>query len=140
MFPFAASEQQKQKQRNRMKLQLPGYVTRQNTLTVQPVSTNEKIPPLATAVVTSSSKAVGKSIRRIRRPQQWIYPTAAETEAAANDKVMMRQQQELLSSSQYVPPCSLYDKCKNFIIEFLQGSSIHGFVYLAKFGLNIIER
>ncbi|XP_068147409.1 sodium channel protein Nach, partial [Drosophila tropicalis] len=31
-------------------------------------------------------------------------------------------------------------KVQAFIIEFLQGSSIHGFIYLAKLGLNFLER
>lgn len=31
-------------------------------------------------------------------------------------------------------------KAKDFIIEFLEGSSIHGFIYLAKIGLHTVER
>lgn len=68
------------------------------------------------------------SIRSFRRPPLW-QPPAINTEQEA-----LEEQQLQLSPLPYMA------KLHAFIIEFLQGSSIHGFIYLAKFGLNFLER
>ncbi|XP_017864674.1 PREDICTED: sodium channel protein Nach [Drosophila arizonae] len=68
------------------------------------------------------------SIRSFRRPPLW-QPPAIKAEA-----------EEPLKEEQQVAPLPYLAKLQAFIIEFLQGSSIHGFIYLAKFGLNFLER
>ncbi|TDG40561.1 hypothetical protein AWZ03_013021 [Drosophila navojoa] len=71
------------------------------------------------------------SIRSFRRPPLW-QPPAIKAEAEATLKEEQQEQQ--------VAPLPYLAKLQAFIIEFLQGSSIHGFIYLAKFGLNFLER
>ncbi|XP_039954264.1 sodium channel protein Nach [Bactrocera tryoni] len=74
----------------------------------------------------AKSHSTASSIRRIRRPRQWVAPlkrlSRAEEKAAQAAKL------------------GILLKGRAFIFEFLQGSSIHGFIYLAKIGLSIVER
>ncbi|KAH8370099.1 hypothetical protein KR093_002171, partial [Drosophila rubida] len=69
------------------------------------------------------------SIRSFRRPPLWQPRSAKRTKAQAE-----APQEAAAENTAYIA------KAQAFIIEFLQGSSIHGFIYLAKFGLNFLER
>ncbi|XP_062135192.1 uncharacterized protein LOC133844913 isoform X2 [Drosophila sulfurigaster albostrigata] len=71
------------------------------------------------------------SIRSFRRPPLWQPPPAKQTKAATKEA---ETPQDGIENTAYIA------KAQAFIIEFLQGSSIHGFIYLAKFGLNFLER
>ncbi|XP_067633158.1 sodium channel protein Nach [Eurosta solidaginis] len=71
--------------------------------------------------VKSQSQALG-IIRRIRRPRQWLQRFSR---VRAQPRVM---------------PSGVSSKARKFILEFLQGSSIHGLTYLAKFGVSFVER
>lgn len=68
------------------------------------------------------------SIRSFRRPPLW------------------QPQSEIMKKTEKLPEkldiknSAYMSKAQAFIIEFLQGSSIHGFIYLAKVGLNFLER
>ncbi|XP_026840820.1 sodium channel protein Nach [Drosophila persimilis] len=75
-----------------------------------------------------------RSIRCIRRPPLWQPPPPSKGGP---------EEQELVPDQ--IPDAKrgatkLGAKVHAFIIEFLQGSSIHGFIYLAKLGLNFVER
>lgn len=107
------------------------------------------------------------TVRRIRRPPQWmgnyekakargnlnnyrnakakapsrLHP-AIDNYAEADPANAAECDGEEQNSSSSSSGCrsGLLAKVRSFIIEFLQDSSIHGFVYLAKIGLNFIER
>ncbi|KAH8358292.1 hypothetical protein KR084_011838 [Drosophila pseudotakahashii] len=78
---------------------------------------------------------IGRSIRSFRRPPLWQPPPQdhglqeAGEEADGLDRPNPRDSHGACLA-----------KVQAFIIEFLQGSSIHGFIYLAKLGLNFVER
>ncbi|KMY95679.1 uncharacterized protein Dsimw501_GD17905 [Drosophila simulans] len=72
----------------------------------------------------------GRSIRSFRRPPLWQPPP--------EDHAQEGQEMEVLDRRDCRPACLA--KGQAFTIEFLQGSSIHGFIYLAKLGLSFVER
>ncbi|XP_075169025.1 pickpocket 9 [Haematobia irritans] len=89
--------------------------------------------------------------RRIRRPPQWMgnYEKAKARETLNNyrnsnakDAITSQEDGDVGGEQSKISECrsGLLAKTRSFIIEFLQNSSIHGFVYLAKIGLNFIER
>ena len=84
-------------------------------------------------ISTNNNKAAKtNSIRAIRRPLQNLrlpWRSYGKRQSAVQTKKTLVHEKS-----------SMKEKAKCFIIEFLQGSSIHGFVYLAKFGLNFVER
>ncbi|XP_017018772.1 sodium channel protein Nach [Drosophila kikkawai] len=78
-----------------------------------------------------------RSIRSFRRPPLWQAPPKDQEEPEpepkpeeALDRRNRRERRRVVCLA----------KVQAFIIEFLQGSSIHGFIYLAKLGLNFVER
>ncbi|XP_049308520.1 sodium channel protein Nach [Bactrocera dorsalis] len=73
----------------------------------------------------AKSHSTASSIRRIRRPRQWVAPLKRLSRAEEKAQAVK---------------LGLLLKGRAFIFEFLQGSSIHGFIYLAKIGLSIVER
>ncbi|XP_018798894.1 PREDICTED: sodium channel protein Nach [Bactrocera latifrons] len=73
----------------------------------------------------AKSHSTASSIRRIRRPRQWVAPLKRLSRAEENAQAAK---------------FGILLKGRAFIFEFLQGSSIHGFIYLAKIGLSIVER
>ncbi|XP_022226781.2 uncharacterized protein LOC111077000 isoform X2 [Drosophila obscura] len=78
-----------------------------------------------------------RSIRCIRRPPLWQPPpplTRTSKEGPEEREQVPEQSPDENQGSK------LGAKVHSFIIEFLQGSSIHGFIYLAKLGLNFVER
>ncbi|KAH8283572.1 hypothetical protein KR018_007227 [Drosophila ironensis] len=81
----------------------------------------------------AQAPAPARSIRRFRRPPLWHPPTASK------DEVLEKHPHEGSMGMRDRRGACLA-KVQAFIIEFLQGSSIHGFIYLAKLGLNFIER
>ncbi|KAL7738280.1 hypothetical protein ACLKA6_006611 [Drosophila palustris] len=83
-------------------------------------------------VVVKSRKPFG--IRSFRRPPLW--PTRSALMKKADKLPAKRPEQSELE----VEDSACIPKAQAFIIEFLQGSSIHGFIYLAKCGLNFLER
>ncbi|XP_050324518.1 sodium channel protein Nach [Bactrocera neohumeralis] len=74
----------------------------------------------------AKSHSTASSIRRIRRPRQWVAPL----------KRLSRAEEKATQAAKL----GILLKGRAFIFEFLQGSSIHGFIYLAKIGLSIVER
>lgn len=103
--------------------------------------------------------------RRIRRPPLWLgnsdkAQTVAASKAASNECWNAKAKHSASNNNtrnvnddndaenakndvaqrRFVCKSGLLARTKSFIIEFLQDSSIHGFVYLAKLGLNFIER
>lgn len=76
-------------------------------------------------IPTAKSHSTACSIRRIRRPRQWVPPL----------KRLSRAEEKAQTAK-----LGILRKGRAFIFEFLQGSSIHGFIYLAKIGLSIVER
>lgn len=74
-----------------------------------------------------------RSIRSFRRPPLWQPPPQDHTQDGQEMEVLDRQKRKDCR-----PACLV--KGQAFIIEFLQGSSIHGFIYLAKLGLSFVER
>ncbi|XP_073848411.1 pickpocket 9 [Musca autumnalis] len=95
--------------------------------------------------------------RRIRRPPLWMghYEKAKTNENINNyrntetkipflhnDPPPVKEDVTVSDDKQSGASCrsGLLAKAHSFIIEFLLDSSIHGFVYLAKIGLNFIER
>lgn len=68
------------------------------------------------------------SVRSFRRPPLW-QPRPERSETSRTERT---------SQKEAVAAC--VGKAQAFIIEFLLGSSIHGFIYLAKRGLNLVER
>ncbi|XP_069964001.1 sodium channel protein Nach [Bactrocera oleae] len=76
-------------------------------------------------IPTAKSHSTAFSIRRIRRPRQWVAPL----------KRLSRAEEKAQAAK-----LGIFLKGREFIFEFLQGSSIHGFIYLAKIGLSIVER
>ncbi|XP_054737920.1 sodium channel protein Nach [Anastrepha obliqua] len=76
-------------------------------------------------IPVAKSHSPAYSIRRIRRPRQWVPA----------QKRLSRQGEQTHSVK-----LGILSKGRAFIFEFLQGSSIHGFIYLAKIGLSIVER
>lgn len=82
------------------------------------------------------SGRMARSIRSFRRPPLWQLPKQRD------------QDQDQVPDPEEVPDrrnqrerrVVCLAKVQAFIIEFLQGSSIHGFIYLAKLGLNFVER
>ncbi|KAH8309449.1 hypothetical protein KR059_009862 [Drosophila kikkawai] len=78
-----------------------------------------------------------RSIRSFRRPPLWQAPPKPKDQEEpepepeeALDRRNRRERRRVVCLA----------KVQAFIIEFLQGSSIHGFIYLAKLGLNFVER
>ncbi|XP_020800368.1 sodium channel protein Nach [Drosophila serrata] len=84
-----------------------------------------------------SSRTTTRSIRSFRRPPLWQAPSLPkdqeEQEPQPEEVLERRNQRERRR-------VVCLAKVQEFIIEFLQGSSIHGFIYLAKLGLNFVER
>ncbi|XP_023297397.2 sodium channel protein Nach isoform X1 [Lucilia cuprina] len=100
------------------------------------------------------------AVRRIRKPSLWLgnVEKAKQQQQQVlrnksrnndamtfdNDTLMMNVANNDVAGdlTQHRMLCKggLVSKVKAFIIEFLQDSSIHGFVYLAKIGLSLIER
>nr|NP_001286700.1 pickpocket 9, isoform B [Drosophila melanogaster]AHN56495.1 pickpocket 9, isoform B [Drosophila melanogaster] len=74
-----------------------------------------------------------RSIRSFRRPPLWQPPPQDHAQDGQEMEVLDRQKRKDCR-----PACLV--KGQAFIIEFLQGSSIHGFIYLAKLGLSFVER
>jgi len=74
-----------------------------------------------------------RSIRSFRRPPLWQRPPQDHAQEVQEMEVLDRQKRKDCR-----PACLA--KGQAFIIEFLQGSSIHGFIYLAKLGLSFVER
>ncbi|KAH8394667.1 hypothetical protein KR222_001446, partial [Zaprionus bogoriensis] len=74
------------------------------------------------------------SVRSFRRPPLWPEPHPACRRTAGERREKASQPAELDADSVWKA------KAQAFIIEFLLGSSIHGFIYLAKRGLNFVER
>lgn len=68
------------------------------------------------------------SVRSFRRPPLW-QPRPERSDTSRTERT---------SQKEAVAAC--VGKAQAFIIEFLLGSSIHGFIYLAKRGLNLVER
>lgn len=79
------------------------------------------------------------SVRSFRRPPLWQHcPERRRTSTGEEER-----EQEAPQPAQPVDACAdaaCVGKAQAFIIEFLLGSSIHGFIYLAKRGLNFVER
>ncbi|KAH8252784.1 hypothetical protein KR032_001892 [Drosophila birchii] len=84
-----------------------------------------------------SGRTTTRSIRSFRRPPLWQAPPSVkdpkEPEPEPEEVLDRRNQRERRR-------VVCLAKVQAFIIEFLQGSSIHGFIYLAKLGLNFVER
>ncbi|XP_037941476.1 uncharacterized protein LOC119674410 [Teleopsis dalmanni] len=120
---------------NYKKILLPGAAKRLNhaTAAVIQVTPYEKTSDdrnsggINDGMLKTIGSRIQHSIRRIRRPRQWQQPTKS-TESHDENALTA------------VSTTSFYEKGKAFIIEFLHDSSIHGFIYLAKIGLNFIER
>lgn len=74
------------------------------------------------------------SVRSFRRPPLW--QRCVPDRSAASSTSLEEPPLELDEAA--VAAC--VGKAQAFIIEFLLGSSIHGFIYLAKRGLNFVER
>ncbi|XP_030560769.1 sodium channel protein Nach [Drosophila novamexicana] len=74
------------------------------------------------------------SVRSFRRPPLWQPPPTRQIKAEE------LRQEALAENELETGRFACLAKLQAFIIEFLQGSSIHGFIYLAKFGLNFVER
>ncbi|KQS62314.1 uncharacterized protein Dere_GG22150 [Drosophila erecta] len=83
--------------------------------------------------VAINQPAPSRSIRSFRRPPLWQPPPQDPAQEGQENEVLDRS-----NRSDSRPACLA--KGQAFIIEFLQGSSIHGFIYLAKLGLSFIER
>ncbi|KNC33399.1 hypothetical protein FF38_09874 [Lucilia cuprina] len=101
------------------------------------------------------------AVRRIRKPSLWLGNVEKAKQQQQkqqvlrnksrnndamtfdNDTLMMNVANNDVAGdlTQHRMLCKggLVSKVKAFIIEFLQDSSIHGFVYLAKIGLSLIE-
>lgn len=94
-------------------------------------------------------------IRTIRRPIQWLGLHNKRENSKHLKKVILKSEYDNDASggggydgdddaygqnNNSQQHFGLLQRGKSFIIEFLQGSSIHGFIYLAKFGLNFVER
>ncbi|XP_017479443.1 PREDICTED: uncharacterized protein LOC108368989, partial [Rhagoletis zephyria] len=70
--------------------------------------------------------STANSVRCMRRPRLWM-PTAL--------KRILRAKKRTHNGK-----VGIWSKGRAFVFEFLQGSSIHGFIYLAKIGLSFVER
>ncbi|KAH8413885.1 hypothetical protein KR009_000887 [Drosophila setifemur] len=85
-----------------------------------------------------NQQAPRRSIRRFRRPPLWQAPPKDQRMDGGDWKG-----EEHIPAHPDMPKDRLgacHAKMQAFIIEFLQGSSIHGFIYLAKLGLSLVER
>ncbi|XP_044317833.1 sodium channel protein Nach isoform X2 [Drosophila rhopaloa] len=82
--------------------------------------------------VSINQQGPARSIRSFRRPPLWQRPPMDPGEGQEKQVLDRENPRESYSA------CLV--KAQAFIIEFLQGSSIHGFIYLAKLGLNFVER
>lgn len=74
------------------------------------------------------------SVRSFRRPPLW-QPQPERSEASRTARPAQSRRER---DKEALVAC--VGKAQAFIIEFLLGSSIHGFIYLAKRGLNLVER
>ncbi|XP_052843096.1 sodium channel protein Nach [Drosophila gunungcola] len=82
--------------------------------------------------VAINQQGAARSIRSFRRPPLWQRPPMDSGEGQEK-RVLDRENPKHTRSA-------CLAKAQAFIIEFLQGSSMHGFIYLAKLGLNFVER
>ncbi|XP_017077397.1 sodium channel protein Nach isoform X2 [Drosophila eugracilis] len=82
--------------------------------------------------VAINQQGPNRSIRSFRRPPLWQPPQKDDDEE--------EEKQDLDREKPRDSHGACLAKVQAFIIEFLQGSSIHGFIYLAKLGLNFVER
>lgn len=83
------------------------------------------------------------SVRSFRRPPLWQH--RPERRTISSGETEQEEQKEGHQPAQPMDSDADADagcvgKAQAFIIEFLLGSSIHGFIYLAKRGLNFVER
>ncbi|KPU76597.1 uncharacterized protein Dana_GF13278 [Drosophila ananassae] len=85
---------------------------------------------------TINQTAPVRSIRSFRRPPLWQPPSKDPRHVGPG----LEEQDERPDETARDRRGACLAKVQAFIIEFLQGSSIHGFIYLAKLGLNFIER
>jgi len=86
-------------------------------------------------VAINQQGPTSRSIRSFRRPPLWQPPQdRGKAEQGKEDEEVLDRQNPRDSRG------ACLAKVQAFIIEFLQGSSIHGFIYLAKLGLNFVER
>ncbi|BFG03693.1 sodium channel protein Nach [Drosophila madeirensis] len=79
-----------------------------------------------------------RSIRSIRRPPLYQAAPPPLTRTSKGDAEEQEHAPEPTPDA--YRGSKVGAKVHAFIIEFLQGSSIHGFIYLAKLGLNFVER
>ncbi|ALC40968.1 CG34369 [Drosophila busckii] len=86
-------------------------------------------------IAISQRKPPPRSVRSIRRPALWQRTLRRANCEGAGERDGAEEQDDHRASGTVC-----LAKLQAFIIEFLQGSSIHGFVYMAKFGLNFVER
>ncbi|XP_017044953.1 sodium channel protein Nach isoform X2 [Drosophila ficusphila] len=85
--------------------------------------------------VAINQQGPARSIRSFRRPPLWQpQPITDHVEERGAGE------QDLDGETGRDSRSACLAKVQAFIIEFLQGSSIHGFIYLAKLGLNFAER
>ncbi|XP_017123669.1 sodium channel protein Nach isoform X2 [Drosophila elegans] len=82
--------------------------------------------------VAINQQGPARSIRSFRRPPLWQRPPMDSGEG--QEKRVLDRENPGHSRS------ACLAKAQAFVIEFLQGSSMHGFIYLAKLGLNFVER
>lgn len=115
-------------------LLFPGTAQRHNQNLVP------KCPKPKTTTVNANDEHVDPnrrkpcSVRSFRRPPLWQPPPTRQIKAEE------LRQEALAENELETGRFACLAKLQAFIIEFLQGSSIHGFIYLAKFGLNFVER
>lgn len=79
------------------------------------------------------------SVRSFRRPPLWQHwPERRRISTGEEEREQEAPQPAQPGDADADAAC--VGKAQAFIIEFLLGSSIHGFIYLAKRGLNFVER